>query len=86
MYSIEFGPAARRDLLGLPEKIATACVEFIYGPLAENPQRVGKPLLAPLAGQHSARRGSYRVVYRIDEDRSVVRINRVDRRADVYRS
>ena len=85
MYSIVFGSAARRDLASLPVKIVAACVEFIYGPLSENPHRVGKALLPPLDGQHSARRGSYRVVYRIDDERSVVLINRVDHRSDVHR-
>ena len=86
MHAIEFSATARRDLRALPEKIATACVEFIYGPLSENPHRVGKPLLGPLLEQHSARRGSYRVVYRIDDENLVVLINRVDHRANVYRT
>ena len=85
MHTIVFSPTAQRNLLGLPEKIATACVEFIYGPLAENPHRVGKPLVEPLAGQHSARRGGYRVVFRIDDDRLAVLVNRIDHRSDVYR-
>lgn len=85
MHAVEFTPTARRNLLTLPGKIATACVEFIFGPLAENPHRVGKPLVGPLAGRHSARRGGYRVVCRIDDDRLVVVITRIDHRADVYR-
>jgi mRNA interferase RelE/StbE len=51
----------------LPEKIATAAVEFLYGSLAANPHRVGKPLKLGLEGLHSARRGDYRVIYRIDD-------------------
>lgn len=85
MHTIEFSPTARRNMQNLPEKIATACVEFIYGPLADNPQRVCRPLVGPMVAQHSARRGSYRVVYRIDDDHQAVLINRIDHRADVYR-
>jgi len=85
MYAVEFTPTARRNLRSLPEKIATACAEFIHGPLARNPHRVGKPLVGALAGHHSARRGSYRVVYRVDQDRLVVLVVRVDHRADAYR-
>lgn len=56
---------AARDLERLPEKIATASVEFIFGPLADNARRVSKPLRAELAGSHVARRGDYRVFYAI---------------------
>ena len=54
----------------LPEKVATAAVEFIYESLAENPKRVGKPLRFELEGLHSARRGDYWVDYEIDHNRS----------------
>lgn len=65
--------------------MATACVEFIFGPLAENPQRVGKPLRGELSGLHSARRGDYRVIYGMVEDARTVEILHIDRRSDVYR-
>ncbi|MCA0306632.1 MAG: type II toxin-antitoxin system RelE/ParE family toxin [Actinobacteria bacterium] len=78
---IEWTHTARRSLARLPEKIATAAVEFIYGALAENPQRVGKSLRNELAGLHSARRGSYRIVYRITD---VVTIMAIDHRAEIY--
>jgi len=65
--------------------MATACVEFIFGPLAENPQRVGKPLRGELSGLHSARRGDYRVIYGMAEDARTVEILHIDRRSDVYR-
>lgn len=84
-YSIRFTSRAARDVDGLPEKIATACVAFIFGALAENPQRVGKPLRAELAGLHSARRGDYRVIYGILDDTHTVEILHVQRRSDVYR-
>jgi mRNA-degrading endonuclease RelE of RelBE toxin-antitoxin system len=60
-------------------------VEFTFGDLAREPRRVGKPLRRELAGVFSARRGPYRVLYRIDDDRSIVSILRVDHRADAYR-
>lgn len=76
---------AARDLARLPEKIATACVEFIFGPLADSPHRLGKPLRDELARSRSARRGDYRVIYAIREDRHVIEIEHIDRRGDVYR-
>ena len=84
-YRIILRPAALRALQAMPEKVATACWEFIHGPLAENPYRVGKPLLEPLAPQYSARRGEYRVLYLIDDERVIVDITSVAHRADAYR-
>jgi mRNA interferase RelE/StbE len=69
----------------LPEKAATAAIEFIYGPLAGNPHKVGRPLRFELEGRHSAHRGDYRVVDRIDERRRSVDILAIDHRADIYR-
>jgi mRNA interferase RelE/StbE len=53
--------------------------------LAEDPHRVGKPLFGPLAGCHGARRSTYRIVYRIDEEKGVVRVLDVAHRRDIYR-
>jgi mRNA interferase RelE/StbE len=84
-YEIQITARAARDLHRLPEKIAAACVEFIFGPLAENPRRVGKPLRAEFAGLQSARRGDYRVVYvTVDESRRIEVVH-IGRRSDVYR-
>ncbi len=69
-YSIEFTATARRSLHRLPSKIVGACVELIAAPLAHNPARLGKPLVRELLGHRSARRGSYRVIYRIDDKRA----------------
>jgi mRNA interferase RelE/StbE len=84
-YRVQITARAARDLQRLPEKIATACVEFIFGPLVENPHRVGKALRDELLGLHSARRGDYRVVYAIVGDRHRIEIVHIDRRSDVYR-
>lgn len=70
---------------GLPEKIATAFVEFVYGGLAQNPHRVGKSLRFELEGFHSARRGDYRVVYLIDDEQAIVTVVAVQHRGQVYR-
>ena len=65
-YEVVFTRSARRALEEeLPEKIAAAAFEFIVGALRENPRRVGKPLREPLAPLYAARRGEYRVLYRI---------------------
>ena len=84
-FRIQITARAARDVQRLPEEIATACVEFIFGPLAGNPARVGKPLRDELAGLRSARRGDYRVIYAIVADERLVEIVHIDRRSDIYR-
>lgn len=84
-YQVQITARAARDLQRLPEKIAMACVEFIFGPLVENPHRVGKALRDELGGLHSARRGDYRVVYAIEGDGRRIEVVHIDRRTDVYR-
>lgn len=81
-FDIGWSPTARRGFTKLPEKVATAAVELIYGPIAASPHRVGKPLRFDLEGLYSARRGDFRIVYRITD---VVTIVALDHRADVYR-
>jgi len=84
-YELKLAASAERMLARLPEFAAAAIVEFVTGPLVDNPHRVGKPLGLELEGYHSARRGAYRVVYRIIESDRIVRVVRIDHRADVYR-
>jgi mRNA interferase RelE/StbE len=69
----------------LPEAVAAAVIDFLRGPLAENPHRVGKPLRNELSDQWSARRGQYRIVYVIHEQTVVVTIVRMSHRRDAYR-
>jgi mRNA interferase RelE/StbE len=84
-YEIRFQPAARRAIAErLPESVAAAVLEFCEAALAVDPQRVGKPLFGPLAGCHGARRGTYRIVYRIDESDHVVHVLDVDHRSEIY--
>jgi mRNA interferase RelE/StbE len=84
-YEVAITATAARDLQRLPEKIATACAEFIFGPLVDNPHRLGKPLRDDLAGLHSARRGDYRVIYSIAEPNGRIEILHIARRSDIYR-
>ena len=84
-FAIAWAAPARGALARLPEKVATAAVEFLYGSLAANPHRVGKPLRLGLGGLHSARRGDYRVIYRIDDDIRRVTVLAIEHRSDIYR-
>lgn len=84
-YEVEWARPARRALARIPEKVATAAIEFIYGQLADSPHRVGHPLRFELEGTHSASRGDFRIIYRIEDDERVVFILTIEHRADVYR-
>jgi mRNA interferase RelE/StbE len=86
-YALRTTPTVRRALTDiLPEAVAAAAYQFITGPLLDNPHRVGKRLLPPLDDRHSARRGTYRVIYRIDDKDHVVTIVDVAHRRDAYRT
>jgi mRNA interferase RelE/StbE len=85
-YELVLTPPARRALTdGLPEAVAVAVIDFLMPALLENPRRVGQPLRDDLAGIWSARRGTYRVLYRIRDDLREVVVLRVDPRRDAYR-
>jgi len=84
-FAIAWTTASRRALTRLPEKVATAVVELLYGSMAASPYRVGKPLKLGLEGLHSARRGDYCVIYRIDDQRRLVTVIAIEHRSDIYR-
>ena len=85
-YEVRFTRTARRALAEeLPEKVATAAWRFIMGALRDNPQRVGKQLMEPLFPLYSARRGEYRVMYRILDEVLIIEIVTIAHRRDAYR-
>lgn len=69
-----------------PESVAAAAYEFITGPLLREPYRVGKRLLPPMDDRFSARRGTYRIIYWIDDKNQIVTVVGVDHRRDVCRT
>lgn len=85
-FRVQLTATAQRCLHRLPEKIVGACLEFIAGPLAADPHRHGKPPQRELTGYHAARRGTYRVVYEIDDSTRTMIVARGDHQGDVYRS
>lgn len=86
-YSLRTTPTVRRALgERLPEAVAVAAYEFITGPLVREPYRVGKQLIPPFDDRFSARRGTYRIIYRIDEGSRTGTVVDIDHRRDVYRT
>jgi mRNA interferase RelE/StbE len=86
-YGLGTAPPARRALAELlPHAVAVAAVEFITGPLLENPQRVGRPLGQELSGIYSARLArEWRVLYEIDEQSLIVVVLDIRHRSAAYR-
>lgn len=82
---VRISARAERDIARLPEKVGAACLEFIFGPLAESPYRLGGALRGQFAGLRSARRGSYRIIYGVDDEQFRVDVVHIDHRRDVYR-
>jgi mRNA interferase RelE/StbE len=82
-YQLAVSSTAEKQLRRLPERVANAVVEFMVGPLIEDPLVCGKPLKPPLDGLHSARRGNYRIIYRVDQ--RIVVVLRIAHRSHVYR-
>ncbi len=85
-HEIVLTPPARRAITDtLPEAVAAAVINFLTSALLDNPYRAGKPLRNDLDGIWSARRGTYRVLYRIRDDAREVVVLRIDHRRDAYR-
>ena len=86
-YELRTTSTVRRALSGiLLEAVAAASYEFITAPLLVDPHRIGNRLLPPMEDRFSARRGTYRVIYRIDDKAHVVTVVDVGHRWDVYRT
>jgi mRNA-degrading endonuclease RelE of RelBE toxin-antitoxin system len=84
-WQLALASSAERTLARLSDRLSAAVVEFLVGPLLEAPERVGKPLRYELEGYWSARRGAYRIIYRLDNSTHTVRVVRIDHRSEAYR-
>ncbi|KAB7743316.1 type II toxin-antitoxin system RelE/ParE family toxin [Nostocoides sp. F2B08] len=85
-WEVVLASAAQRDLALLPHRVVPGILEFCARLLAQNPHRVGRPSGGELDGLHSARRGDYRILYRIVEADGSVLVVRIAHRATAYRS
>lgn len=84
-YRLVLSAGARRALSEtLPPAAAFAAWEFVSGPLLTHPRMVGVPLRPPFEGIWRARRGEYRVRYRIDDAAHQVVVLDIDHRRDAY--
>jgi mRNA-degrading endonuclease RelE of RelBE toxin-antitoxin system len=84
-FDVQVASAARRRLRRLPDKVASAIVEFVTAVLPENPLRLSKPLTGKLTGLRSARRGDYRVLIDVNEEERRILVVRIAHRAAACR-
>jgi mRNA interferase RelE/StbE len=86
-WEIRLSPRAARALaIDLPEAAVAACLNFLRDVLAVNPYRVGRQLRPPLRPAYSARRGDYRVIYRVSAEPPLVEVLRIEHRRHAYRT
>ena len=83
-WRVEVMEPARREFDRLPVSVAAAILETLDA-IAENPRRLGKPLMLEHEGRYSARRGPYRIIYELDEEQHLVRVVAIGHRRDIYR-
>jgi mRNA interferase RelE/StbE len=86
-YALVITPTARRPLVQhLPEAVAFAAHEFIIDALLDSPTGPAKRCHAPLEDRQSARRGTYRVIHRINDEQRTVTVVEIAHRRDAHRA
>ena len=86
-YAVRFSTTARRAITDtLPESVAAAALELIQGDLREEPYRIGRRLAPPLDDRLSARRGTYGILYQVDDATKTLTIVSIQHRRDAYRT
>ncbi|MBB2891670.1 type II toxin-antitoxin system RelE family toxin [Flexivirga oryzae] len=86
LWRVELTSPAIRDLGRIPPRYASAIVEFLTAVLPIDPPRMGKPMHNELEGLQGARRGDYRVLYRIDQEQNALFVIRIDHCGRIYRT
>jgi len=85
-YSLRILASARRELERLPA-VAQQDVRHAIRGLAHDPRSPGARILSGAGAERiwRIRKGDYRVLYEVDDDRPVVLVIRIAHRREVYR-
>lgn len=85
-WTIEFDPAAAKELKKLGREPATRIIDVLEKRIAllDDPRDLGKPLLGEWSGFWRWRVGDYRIIARIEDERAVIFVVRVAHRREVY--
>jgi mRNA interferase RelE/StbE len=86
-WTIEFDPAAQRELDNLDRSVARRISKFLYERVArlDDPRRVGERLQGTLSDFWKYRVGDYRIICSLERDRLVVLVLRNGHRREVYK-
>jgi mRNA interferase RelE/StbE len=84
-YTVEFRPAARRDLKALPREILQRISRKIDS-LTDNPRPSGVEKLSGSENSYRVRVGDYRILYEIQDEVLLVIIVRVRHGREAYRN
>jgi mRNA-degrading endonuclease RelE of RelBE toxin-antitoxin system len=69
----------------ITDKAVAAVIDLVTGPLLRIPHRLLHPPTRELKGIWLARRGTFRILYCIDETKREVTVSRVDDGGDAHR-
>jgi len=83
-YTVEFAPAADRQLKALPKPIQTQIIRRIEK-LESNPRPPGCEKLKGADDLYRIRFGDYRIIYTINDKDLLVLVVKIADRIDVYR-
>ncbi|TLY16408.1 MAG: type II toxin-antitoxin system RelE/ParE family toxin [Nitrospirae bacterium] len=83
-YTVEFAPAADRQLKALPKPIQTQIIRRIEK-LETNPRPPGCEKLKGADDLYRIRFGDYRIIYTINDKDLLVLVVKIADRIDVYR-
>jgi len=85
-WTIEFDPAAQRELDKLDNLVARRISKFLFERVAklDDPRKVGGRLRGTLSQFWKYRVGDYRLICSLEHDRLVVLVLRIGHRREVY--
>ena len=86
-WTIEFDPAARRELDSLDRPIARRISKFLHERVSQldNPHKIGERLTGPLSDFWKYRVGDYRIICSLEHGRLVVLVLRIGHRREIYK-
>jgi mRNA interferase RelE/StbE len=84
-YSIEYAPAALRQLKKLPSQFIKGILRKIEV-LSEDPESGKVKKLTGTVNEYRLRVGNHRVIYVVDDSRSAIIVTKVAHRRDIYRN
>ena len=86
-WTIEFDPAAQRELDRLDKPIARRISKCIHERVAklDDPRQIGERLTGTLSDFWKYRVGDYRIICSFEHDRLVVLVLRIGHRREIYK-